>query len=129
MPRNPSSLCTCGQPVSSFLHREPPRPFLLSPDLSFPYHVAYPIGIFGVACSQFATDFDSPAFRVITAIILVCLVIFWLWLVLYTLPMIISGELLLANARSKLEEEEEAEQHIQHHNSRQMDESRSSVEA
>lgn len=69
--------------------------------------IAYPIGAFGVACTQFADDFDSPAFRVIATIICIISVVFWLFLVVYTLPLIITGELLLGNARHKLEEEEE----------------------
>lgn len=66
--------------------------------------------MFGVASTQFADDFDSPAFRVISTIICVISVIFWLFLVVYTLPLLISGELLLQNGRHKGEEEEEEEE-------------------
>jgi len=67
---------------------------------------AYPVGVFGVACTQFADDFDSPAFRVIATMITIVSVIFWLFLVVYTLPLIVSGELLLDNDAHKEEEEE-----------------------
>ena len=59
------------------------------------WSTAYPIGTYGVASSQFAIDFDSIAFRVITTIILIISVIYWFYLIIYTLPMILSGEAFL----------------------------------
>lgn len=71
------------------------------------WSAAYPYGTYGIACSQFSTDFDSPAFAVITSIILVTLVILWLYLVIATIPMVISGELFLAEALEEMEKHRE----------------------
>jgi hypothetical protein len=70
---------------------------------------AYPIGVFGIACNQIGVDLDSPAFKGIASAILIIAVIHWIWLVIYTLPMIVSGELFLAEAKHLSEEEAEAE--------------------
>lgn len=70
---------------------------------------AYPIGVFGIACNQIATDLDSPAFKGIASAILIIAVIHWIWLVIYTLPMIVSGELFLGEAEHLSKEEAEAE--------------------
>jgi hypothetical protein len=67
---------------------------------------AYPLGIFGVACTQFAIDFDSPAFRVISTAICILSVIYWIFLAVYTMPLLVSGELLL---REAVEEEEDSQ--------------------
>lgn len=71
---------------------------------------AYPLGAYGLAATQFATDFDSPAFKVVSTIVLIVLVIWWLYLIVCTIPMIISGELLLAEAY------EEMKKHREKHN-------------
>lgn len=68
----------------------------------------YPCGVYGVACTQIAKDLDSPAFKGIASAILIISVIHWLWLVIYTVPMIISGELFLSEAKELEREEEEA---------------------
>mgnify|MGYP006876474623 CR=1 FL=1 len=65
----------------------------------------YPFGVYGVAASQFAIDFDSTAFKVITTIVLLLLVIYWLYLVACTLPMVASGELFLRDVFEEMEKE------------------------
>lgn len=74
------------------------------------WSAAYPVGAYGVACSQLAIDFDSPTFRVLTAIILVVLVLYWFYLIGNTLPMVLSGELFLAEALDSHEEEKMAQE-------------------
>jgi fatty acid desaturase len=69
--------------------------------------LAYPLGVFGVACTQFAIDFDSPAFRVISTAICILSVIYWIFLAVYTLPLL---ELLLHEAVQ--EEEESQHEHV-----------------
>ncbi|KAJ9107341.1 hypothetical protein QFC21_000791 [Naganishia friedmannii] len=75
---------------------------------------AYPIGIFGIACNQIGVDLDSPAFKGIASAILIIAVIHWIWLVIYTIPMIVSGELFLAEAEHLSKEEAEAEKKMSH---------------
>jgi hypothetical protein len=72
------------------------------------WSAAYPVAMFGVACTQIAKDLDSPAFEGIASAILVIAVIHWLWLVIYTVPMIISGELFLSEAEHLKKQEQEA---------------------
>lgn len=67
---------------------------------------AYPFGAYGVVASQFAIDFDSIAFRVITTIILFVLIIYWLYAIICTLPMVVSGELFLGDLVKEREKEE-----------------------
>lgn len=67
---------------------------------------AYPFGAYGVVASQFAIDFDSIAFRVITTIILLVLIIYWLYAIICTLPMVVSGELFLGDLVRQREKEE-----------------------
>ena len=74
------------------------------------WSAAYPFGAYGLTCSQLAIDLDSSTFRVITAIILVVLVSYWLYLVVFTLPLIVSGKLFLEEAYHEQEEEKEREQ-------------------
>ncbi len=64
---------------------------------------AYPIGVYGLACGQLATAFNSAALKGITSAILVLLVLWWLYLVVCTIPMAISGELFLSDL-SQLDE-------------------------
>ena len=76
------------------------------------WSAAYPLGVYGVACTQLAIDLDSPTFRVIASIVLVVSVLYWFYLVAFTLPLVISGELFLAEAKedrenAKLREQEE----------------------
>ncbi|KAJ9123339.1 hypothetical protein QFC22_001538 [Naganishia vaughanmartiniae] len=66
---------------------------------------AYPIKVFGVACNQIGVDLDSPAFKGLATAILIIAFIHWIWLVIFTLPMIASGELFFAEAE-KLSKEE-----------------------
>lgn len=73
------------------------------------WSAGYPLGAYGVTCSQLAIDFDSPTFRVVTSIILVVLVLYWLYLVVYTLPLVLCGELFLAEAVDSHEEEKMAQ--------------------
>lgn len=70
----------------------------------------YPIGVMGIACTQIANDLDSPAFKGIASGILIIAVIHWIWLVIYTLPMIMSGELFLSEAKETEKEEAEAKE-------------------
>lgn len=70
------------------------------------WSAAYPIGAYGLACSQLTIDFDSRAFAVVTTIVAVVLFIYWILLVLYTIPSIASGELFLASVVEEREEEE-----------------------
>jgi tellurite resistance protein TehA-like permease len=72
------------------------------------WSAAYPVAMFGVACTQIAKDLDSPAFEGIASAILIIAVIHWLWLVIYTVPMIISGELFLSEAEHLKKQEQEA---------------------
>lgn len=74
------------------------------------WSAAYPIGAYGVACTQLAIDLESTAFRIIATIVLVVLVIFWLLLIAYTVPSLISGELLLEGAKAEMDEEKRKEQ-------------------
>ena len=74
------------------------------------WSAAYPIGIYGVAVTQLAIDLDSVAFRVISSIILVVSVLYWLYLIAYTLPMVLSGELFLAEMYEKDKKEREGGQ-------------------
>lgn len=71
------------------------------------WSAAYPFGAYGIVATQFAIDFDSPTFRVVSSIILVFMVLLWLWLVLSTLPMVISGELLLGEAWEEMQKDKE----------------------
>ena len=71
------------------------------------WSAAYPLGVYGIACTQLAIDFDSPAFRVIASIVLVVALLYWLYLIAFTIPMVLSGELFLAEAMEHKEEEEE----------------------
>ncbi len=84
------------------------------------WSAAYPIGAYGFACSQLATDFDSPTFRVVTAIILVVLVLYWLYLFISTLPMLLSGELFLSGAMDEHEEEKMAAREREREREREM---------
>jgi len=68
---------------------------------------AYPLGVYGIACSQLSVDFNSPTFRVLTSIILVVQLLYWFYLVVFTLPMVFSGELLLGEPVERLEKEKE----------------------
>lgn len=78
------------------------------------WSAAYPIAIFGVACTQIAKDLDSPAFDGIASAILIIAVIHWIWLVIYTVPMVISGELFLSEAEHLRKQEQEAMEDKQH---------------
>ncbi len=73
------------------------------------WSAGYPLGAYGVTCSQLAIDFDSPTFRVVASIILVVSVLYWLYLVVYTLPLVLCGELFLAEAVDSHEEEKMAQ--------------------
>ena len=66
---------------------------------------AYPIGIYGVAATQLAISLDSPVFRVVSTIILIVMVIYWLYLVIYSLPMVLSGEMFLGEVLHEMEKE------------------------
>jgi len=68
---------------------------------------AYPIGIYGVAATQLAISLDSPVFRVVSTVVLIVLVIYWLYLVLWSLPMVISGEFFLSEVLHEMEKERE----------------------
>jgi hypothetical protein len=46
----------------------------------------------------------------LTSIILVVLVIYWLLLMVYTIPSLISGELLLAEAKAEMDKEKKQEE-------------------
>lgn len=74
-----------------------------------------------MACSQFATDFDSPAFRVVTCIITVLSFAYWCFCIIWTLPLAISGELFLGHAKEAIEEETEAAKRIQSRRSGDME--------
>lgn len=69
------------------------------------WSAAYPLGVYGVACSQLTIDLDSRAFAVVTTIVSIALFCYWVTLVIYTIPSIVSGELFLAEVVEKREEE------------------------
>jgi hypothetical protein len=60
--------------------------------------------MYGVVASQLAIDLDSPAFRVISSIVLVVVVINWLYLVYNTLVRIWTGEWFLKEALEEMRE-------------------------
>lgn len=66
----------------------------------------YPFGAYGIAAEQISVDLDSSAFKVLTSMILVVLVIYWIYCVIWTLVQFVSGELFLAEALKEREEEE-----------------------
>ncbi|OCF37564.1 hypothetical protein I316_00690 [Kwoniella heveanensis BCC8398] len=70
----------------------------------------YPLGTYGLMCSKLSSDLDSRAFRVVSTIILVAVVIYWLYLIVFTLPAVVSGELFLAEAMEKHEKENTEEE-------------------
>lgn len=73
------------------------------------WSAAYPLGAYGVASTQLAIDLGSTAFNVISTIILIVLVIYWLFLVICTVPMIASGELFLSEAKEQMDEKKNDE--------------------
>lgn len=77
------------------------------------WSAAYPIAVFGVACTEIAKDLDSPAFEGIASALLIIAVIHWIWLMIYTIPMVISGELFLSEADHLRKEEKEAMEGMQ----------------
>lgn len=74
---------------------------------------AYPIGAYGVACTQLAIDLNSTAFKVVASIVLVILVIFWLALMALTIPALVSGELLLKEVKQSMDKEKERKEEEQ----------------
>lgn len=62
----------------------------------------------GIACTQIAKDLDSPAFKGIASGILIIAILHWIWLLVYTVPMVISGELFLSETEEMKEGEEKA---------------------
>ncbi|WVF70057.1 hypothetical protein IAT40_004844 [Kwoniella sp. CBS 6097] len=85
----------------------------------------YPVGVYGLTCSKLASDLDSRAFRVVSTIILIVVVIYWLYLIAFTLPAVVSGELFLAEALEKHEKENAEEEGRLRGNSREEEGSRS----
>ena len=77
------------------------------------WSAAYPIAVFGIACTEIAKDLDSPAFEGIASALLIIAVVHWIWLVIYTIPMVLSGELFLSEADHLREEEEKAMKGLQ----------------
>lgn len=70
----------------------------------------YPWGTYALVLSQLASDFNSPAFRVICSIFVIIAVLYWMWLIVKTIPNIISGEALKAEMKKR---DEEKQQHGQ----------------
>jgi len=58
----------------------------------------YPWGVYAAAFGQLAMDFDSPAFRVLNTIMSCSLTILWLYSMARTVPMMVTGEVFLADA-------------------------------
>lgn len=69
------------------------------------WSAAYPLGIYDIASSQFATDLQSTAFSVVSSATLLIAVLYWAYLVIYTLPMVFTGSLFLHDAHEELEKE------------------------
>lgn len=89
----------------------------------------YPVGVMGIACTQIAKDLDSPVFKGIASGILIIAVLHWLWLVVYTVPMVISGELFLSEVKEMEEEEaKEKEKKLQGQSDGRADNSNGQVE-
>jgi hypothetical protein len=63
---------------------------------------AFPLGAYGLCANQIAISLDSPAFRVVSTIVLVVLVIYWLVSMAFTIALVWSGELFLSDAYQKL---------------------------
>ncbi|WVQ97817.1 hypothetical protein IAU59_004932 [Kwoniella sp. CBS 9459] len=82
----------------------------------------YPVGVYGVACTKLTSDLDSRALRVVSTIILITTVIYWLYLIIFTLPAVVSGELFLAEAMGKYEKSHTEEEGRLRRNSREEEE-------
>ena len=68
---------------------------------------AFPIGAYGLCANQIAISLNSPAFRVVSSLMLVILVVYWLASLALTIPLVLSGELFLADAHQKMVKDRE----------------------
>ena len=68
---------------------------------------AFPLGAYGLCANQIAVSLNSPAFRVVSTVVLVVLAIYWLVSMAFTIPLVCSGEIFLAGVYEQMVKDRE----------------------